>query len=134
MPEIAGIDPQVPPSGPGCVECDANGGWWVHLRRCAECGHIGCCDPPRHSTPARTPASRGHPFITSFEPGESGSGAPPPTSSTRDRRWLRRNITRSIRPCPDRRPGAAGLEATPALMPSTPDIGSSGRDLQPART
>ena len=20
------------------------GGWWLHLRRCAECGHIGCCD------------------------------------------------------------------------------------------
>src|SRR4051812_21372307 len=33
-----------PPSGTGCVECLAMGGRWVHLRRCAECGHIGCCD------------------------------------------------------------------------------------------
>lgn len=44
------IDPTVPPSGTGCVECDAAGGWWFHLRRCARCGHIGCCDdsPSQH--------------------------------------------------------------------------------------
>jgi hypothetical protein len=41
MTETAGIDPSVPPSGTGCVECDEAGGWWVHLRRCAQCGHIG---------------------------------------------------------------------------------------------
>jgi len=30
------------PSGNGCVECLASAqGWWLHLRRCAECGHIG---------------------------------------------------------------------------------------------
>ena len=65
-----GIDPSVPPSGTGCVECDAAGGWWVHLRRCAQCGHIGCCDssPAQHAT-AHFRAS-GHPVITSFEPGE----------------------------------------------------------------
>ena len=40
----ADVDPTAPPSGTGCVECDATGGWWVHLRRCAACGHIGCCD------------------------------------------------------------------------------------------
>ena len=52
MSEIAGINPSVPPSGPGCVECDAAGGWWFHLRRCAECGHIGCCDtsPSQHGS------------------------------------------------------------------------------------
>jgi hypothetical protein len=38
MTETRGIDPSVPPSGTGCVECDAEGGWWVHLRRCAELG------------------------------------------------------------------------------------------------
>ena len=40
------------PSGTGCVECLATGGHWVHLRRCLECGHIGCCDnsPGRHAT------------------------------------------------------------------------------------
>jgi hypothetical protein len=66
-----GIDPSVPPSGTGCVECEANGGWWLHLRRCAQCGHVGCCDssPSRHAT-AHWHAT-GHPVIRSFEPGES---------------------------------------------------------------
>jgi Zn-finger in ubiquitin-hydrolases and other protein len=58
------------PSGTGCVECLAGGGWWLHLRRCVECGHIGCCDssPMQHAT-AHFHAS-GHPILTSFEPGE----------------------------------------------------------------
>ena len=71
MTERAGIDPSVPPSGTGCAECEAAGGWWVHLRRCAECGHVGCCDtsPSQHAT-AHYRAT-GHPVIRSFEPGES---------------------------------------------------------------
>ena len=66
----AGIDPTVPPSGTGCAECDPVGGWWVHLRRCAQCGHVGCCDssPAQHAT-AHFRAT-GHPVIQSFEPGE----------------------------------------------------------------
>ena len=46
------IHPEVAPSGTGCVECLQAGGWWLHLRRCAECGHIGCCDnsPHQHAT------------------------------------------------------------------------------------
>ena len=70
MSEIAGIDPSVPPSGDGCTECDAAGGWWFHLRRCAQCGHIGCCDssPAQHARGhART---TGHRIVRSFEPGE----------------------------------------------------------------
>jgi ubiquitin-hydrolase Zn-finger-containing protein len=65
-----GIDPTVAPSGPGCVECDAAGGWWVHLRRCALCGHVGCCDssPAQHATAHAR--SSGHPVVQSFEPGE----------------------------------------------------------------
>ncbi|MGD0313112.1 MAG: UBP-type zinc finger domain-containing protein [Acidimicrobiales bacterium] len=64
------IDPEVPPSGTGCVECLADGGWWLHLRRCAECGHIGCCDNSlgKHATAHAN--SSGHPVIRSFEPGE----------------------------------------------------------------
>lgn len=67
---IEGIDPEVAPSGTGCLECEAAEGWWFHLRRCAECGHIGCCDtsPSQHAT-AHAKAS-GHRFIQSFEPGE----------------------------------------------------------------
>ncbi|RBY87832.1 UBP-type zinc finger domain-containing protein [Blastococcus sp. TF02A-30] len=65
-----GIDPSARPSGTGCAECEATGGWWFHLRRCAQCDHIGCCDssPSRH---ARAHAAEsGHPVIRSFEPGE----------------------------------------------------------------
>ena len=64
------IDPTVPPSGDGCVECLEGGGWWFHLRRCARCGHIGCCDqsPSRHATAHAT--ASGHTVIRSFEPDE----------------------------------------------------------------
>jgi hypothetical protein len=65
-----GINVDAKPSGNGCVECLEEQGWWLHLRRCAECGHIGCCDqsPKRHAT-AHHHATK-HPVIASFEPGE----------------------------------------------------------------
>ena len=68
--EPAAIDPSVPPSGPGCVECEAEQGWWVHLRRCAQCGHVGCCDtsPGRHATDHYM--DTGHAVVQSYEPGE----------------------------------------------------------------
>ncbi|WP_456824740.1 UBP-type zinc finger domain-containing protein [Cellulomonas sp. P5_E12] len=64
------IDPTVPPSGTGCVECDATQGWWFHLRRCATCGHVGCCDtsPSQHATAHFQ--ETGHPVVRTFEPGE----------------------------------------------------------------
>jgi hypothetical protein len=70
MTGIDGINLSVPPSGTGCAECEAAGGWWLHLRRCGQCGHIGCCDtsPSQHAT-AHARAT-GHPLIQSFEPGE----------------------------------------------------------------
>ncbi|UQX01291.1 UBP-type zinc finger domain-containing protein [Streptomyces sp. RerS4] len=69
--QIPGIDPTARPTGDGCAECLAGGGWWFHLRRCAQCGNIGCCDssPAQHAT--RHARESGHPFLTSFEPGES---------------------------------------------------------------
>jgi hypothetical protein len=68
---VDAINPEVPPSGTVCVECDASEGWWLHLRRCTACGHIGCCDssPSQHaSAHAR---ETGHPVIRTFEPGET---------------------------------------------------------------
>jgi hypothetical protein len=65
------IDVTVPPSGTGCVECDEAGGWWFHLRRCAQCGHIGCCDSSPSQHASRHAKASGHPLIRSFEPGES---------------------------------------------------------------
>ena len=70
MPDTESIDPSVPPSGTGCVECLATGGWWYHLRRCTQCGHIGCCDtsPSQHARAHAVSAQ--HPIVASFEPGE----------------------------------------------------------------
>lgn len=65
-------DLTTPPSGTGCARCEAGDGpgWWFHLRRCARCGTVGCCDssPSQHaSAHART---TGHRVVRSFEPGE----------------------------------------------------------------
>jgi hypothetical protein len=70
MTELKGVDPAVAPTGTGCVECEATQGWWLHLRRCTQCGHIGCCDtsPSQHAT--KHAKETGHPVIRSFEPGE----------------------------------------------------------------
>jgi ubiquitin-hydrolase Zn-finger-containing protein len=70
MPENIPIDPSAAPSGPGCVECLATRGWWFHLRRCAQCGRIGCCDTSPSQHASRHAAEAGHPIIHSYEPGE----------------------------------------------------------------
>ena len=71
MTDIPGIDPTVAPSGAGCVECDATGGWWLHLRRCAECGHVGCCDSSPSQHASAHAATDGHRIVQSYEPGEN---------------------------------------------------------------
>lgn len=65
-----GINPDVPPSGTGCVECLATDGWWLHLRRCAQCGHVGCCDSSPSQHARQHGDNTGHPIVQSFEPGE----------------------------------------------------------------
>jgi len=65
-----GINPSAEPSGTGCAECLAAGSWWFHLRRCAQCGHIGCCDSSPNQHASKHHEETGHPVITSFEPGE----------------------------------------------------------------
>jgi hypothetical protein len=64
------IDLKAPPSGAGCVECLADDGWWFHLRRCAHCGHVGCCDssPSRHAN--RHAREADHPIAQTYEPDE----------------------------------------------------------------
>ena len=68
--EIVPLDVAVPPSGAGCVECLASGGWWFHLRRCALCGHIGCCDTSPSQHASRHAVDAGHPILQSYEPDE----------------------------------------------------------------
>jgi uncharacterized UBP type Zn finger protein len=64
---------ELPAAVPGCEDCLATGGVWLHLRICLECGHVGCCDdsPNRHAS--RHAAASGHPIIRSLEPGEDWS-------------------------------------------------------------
>jgi uncharacterized UBP type Zn finger protein len=63
----------LPSAVEGCEECLAQGGVWLHLRICLECGHVGCCDdsPGQHAT--KHYRSNGHPIIRSLEPGEEWS-------------------------------------------------------------
>jgi CPA1 family monovalent cation:H+ antiporter len=70
LSSAAGADP-APSTPDGCTECLQIGSGWVHLRRCLECGHIGCCDssPNRHASALY--AGTHHPVIQSFEPGET---------------------------------------------------------------
>lgn len=70
MTTDAEINVTVPPSGTGCVECDATGSWWVHLRRCAACGHVGCCDDSLGKHATAHWHETGHAVMQSFEPGE----------------------------------------------------------------
>jgi hypothetical protein len=60
----------IAPSGDGCVECLQTGGRWVHLRRCAECGHVGCCDQSQGKHATAHFGTTKHPLIQSYEPGE----------------------------------------------------------------
>ncbi|MBA3362011.1 MAG: UBP-type zinc finger domain-containing protein [Acidimicrobiia bacterium] len=70
MAEQVPIDPAVPPSGPGCVQCLDSGGWSFHLRRCAHCRHVGCCDSSPSQHASYHAADAGHPIVRSYEPGE----------------------------------------------------------------
>ena len=44
-------------------------GWWFHLRRCAECGHIGCCDKSTKSACIETLRRYGSPDNHKFRAG-----------------------------------------------------------------
>lgn len=67
LDQIRDVAPRTPT---GCEECLKTGDWWVHLRLCLFCGHVGCCDssPNKHAT-KHFHQSR-HPIIRSFQPGE----------------------------------------------------------------
>ena len=64
---------ELPEAVDGCEDCLAEGGQWVHLRICLECGHVGCCDssPGRHASGHARAAD--HPIMRSLEPGEDWS-------------------------------------------------------------
>jgi Zn-finger in ubiquitin-hydrolases and other protein len=74
-----------------CEDCVREGTRWVHLRRCLECDHVGCCDnsPRRHATAHWQGTS--HPVVSSAEPREQWAWCYPdevllvPAESRRER-------------------------------------------------
>ena len=64
------INPDIAPSGTGCVECLESGGWWMKLRRCASCGHVGCCDSSPSQHASAHVRAEGHTVVQSYEPAE----------------------------------------------------------------
>src|SRR4051812_23816716 len=76
MTEARQIDTDAMPSGTGCAECLGADppGWWFHLRRCAACGHIGCCDSSPSQHARGNWKDSGHRYMQSFERGEDWFG------------------------------------------------------------
>jgi len=54
----------------GCEECLASGDTWVHLRRCLQCGHVGCCDSSKNQHATKHFLHTAHPVVQSYERGE----------------------------------------------------------------
>ena len=66
MTQMQGVDPSVPPSGAGCVECDQDQGWWLrqkwrHVwgRACRRTAPWRCC-ATRNLGCGRRPADAPH--------------------------------------------------------------------------
>lgn len=55
----------------GCEDCLKIGGWWVHLRVCLSCGHIGCCDNSPNTHARKHYEETEHAIIQSVEKGEN---------------------------------------------------------------
>ena len=64
------IDSRARPSGPAASSARRSGGWWFHLRRCARCGHVGCCDSSPSQHAAGHARTAGHPIVRASNPDE----------------------------------------------------------------
>jgi CPA1 family monovalent cation:H+ antiporter len=63
--------PKPPASTEGCPTCLSLGMRWVHLRSCAECGQVGCCNSSQGNHAEAHFHETGHPVMRSIEPGEA---------------------------------------------------------------
>lgn len=64
-------DDDAPARTSGCEECLQSGESWAHLRRCLQCGHVGCCDSSKNKHATKHFHRSKHPVMQSFEPGEN---------------------------------------------------------------
>lgn len=62
----------IQPLSQGCEACQRDGTWWVRLRMCLVCGHVGCCDSSPHRHARKHFEETGHPVMQSFEPNQAG--------------------------------------------------------------
>jgi hypothetical protein len=130
----AGIDPGIAPSGDGCVDCDAQDGWWLHLRRCALCGNIGCCDtsPSQHGTPGH----QGIPSSRVLNQPKTGSGTSMPTRTRTMLCWRLRHTIRWLNLFPDPPGGCHPIGKTTCTNRSCaaePNRGSGGASNRRSR-
>ena len=63
-------NPNVAPRSEGCEECLKTGQKWVQLRKCLDCGYVGCCDssPGQHAT--KHFQATNHPVMQAFRSGD----------------------------------------------------------------
>ena len=77
LPDCSHLDSitvtELPATSDGCEDCLREGGEWLHLRICLECGHVGCCDDSPGQHASRHAAATDHALIRSLEPGEEWS-------------------------------------------------------------
>lgn len=79
----------VTPRAAGCEECLRTGSWWVRLRLCRTCGHVGCCDDSPNRPATKHFHATGHPIIEGYDPPEG---------------WGWRHIDETMVELPDRTP------------------------------
>jgi hypothetical protein len=57
------------PNSEVCERCIDTGDTWVHLRTCAACGQVGCCNSSKNNHAHRHADEACHPRARSKEPG-----------------------------------------------------------------
>jgi hypothetical protein len=67
-----GVSPSTLDGCEDCLKLQAAGedAYWVHLRICMTCGHVGCCNSSPNQHASKHWIHSHHPIIRSFEPGE----------------------------------------------------------------
>jgi hypothetical protein len=102
MTEIPGVNPEVPPSGTGCVEClaAAPSGWWFHLRRCTSAAMSGAVTHHRTSTRVRITRTLDTGISRASSRARTGTGTSPPATTPTAHSWHRRHTIRRTSLCP----------------------------------
>ena len=128
------IDPEVPPSGPGCVECLAQvaGGFTCGAVRIAAISVVAT--RPHRSMRVTTPPVRDIRSSRATSLTRTGSGTTRRSSTSRGPSWLRRTITRSTSPCRDQ-PAACRQDGRGSCTDASSDAvrRNPGRASQPVQ-